>query len=318
MTDKYIVKPSRITDERGFVSSIDDYVEHNLPCGGSSGSNNNDSIVNEIMNLDNRIETVEEQVRKLKNESSANVDVNTIMNTEFDYSGYEMQIDNEKMTITPAPKDKNISMKDWLSTHEMESITLFGGMVNLNQQLQSIGTSGVMKDVDKNLTEINETYSIINFPVYLFDVAAGALVKRITFGKDFSPLGVEDSIYQLVRIHNATQKQFEFFYFNDYDILWNDVEAIKEQISQQQSVTATTTGGNGDALLIIDQQIATLNNTVKSHTNSIQSLDTRTGSHTASIGSLENRINELETLVNTQKTLITELQNRLTLLESTK
>ena len=48
-----------------------------------------------------------------------------------------------------------------------------------------------------------------------------------------------------------------------------------------------------------------------SHTNSIQSLDTRTGSHTASIGQLENRMVDVETQTSTNKTDISNIKTQI-------
>lgn len=59
-----------------------------------------------------------------------------------------------------------------------------------------------------------------------------------------------------------------------------------------------------------------INNTLTSHTNSIQSLDTRTGSHTASIGQLENRMTDVEVQASSNKTTITSMDEELDLLKT--
>ena len=46
--EKYLAKPTKIITENGFSYNLDNYIEHNLPCGGSSGTNNNQSINNLI------------------------------------------------------------------------------------------------------------------------------------------------------------------------------------------------------------------------------------------------------------------------------
>ena len=58
-----------------------------------------------------------------------------------------------------------------------------------------------------------------------------------------------------------------------------------------------------------------MNETITSHTNSIQSLDTRTGSHTATIGSLETRMTDVETLCNGNKSNINSAFSRIESLE---
>ena len=52
-------------------------------------------------------------------------------------------------------------------------------------------------------------------------------------------------------------------------------------------------------------KITALSNTVAGHTNTIQSLDTRTGSHTASIGQLENRMTDVDNYSKANRTMIT-------------
>ena len=58
-----------------------------------------------------------------------------------------------------------------------------------------------------------------------------------------------------------------------------------------------------------------MNETITSHTSSIQSLDTRTSSHTASIGSLETRMTDVETLCNGNKSNINSAFSRIESLE---
>ena len=306
MTDKYIVKPSRITDERGFVSSIDDYVEHNLPCGGSSGSNNNDSIVNEIMNLDNRIETVEEQVRKLKNESSG-----TCLEQNIAYKPYG-EMSKEVISFL---NNKEITDEEYTAFTNME-VTDKAKNILKNMPKVILAGRGEIELIKNKITTLDQTNNFcndytdyVNLQTYSVqrDSTSGSLYRLNENLRDIYVDGIKDLIDVV-----STNGGASYLLHRTHE---SEIASIKEQISQLQSVATSNVGGNDDALLIIDQQISSMSNTLTSHTNSIQSLDTRTGSHTASIGSLENRINELETLVNSQKTIISELQSRLTLLE---
>lgn len=56
-------------------------------------------------------------------------------------------------------------------------------------------------------------------------------------------------------------------------------------------------------------------NTLTSHGNSIQSLDTRTGSHTASIGQLENRMTDVDNYSKANRTMITGVATALSNIE---
>ena len=66
----------------------------------------------------------------------------------------------------------------------------------------------------------------------------------------------------------------------------------------------------------IESKNTSQDNTLLSHTNSIQSLDTRTGSHTASIGQLENRMTDVDNYSKANRTMITGVATSLSNTES--
>ena len=85
---------------------------------------------------------------------------------------------------------------------------------------------------------------------------------------------------------------------------------LENAISQMSTMTT-----GGDDLLVIDQQISTLNNRVTLLENNTTTNTTKIGVHTTDIAAMLNRIVDLETTVQTQSRLISELTTRLEALE---
>ena len=404
--DKYIVKPSRIIDEKGYVSSIDDYLEHNLPCGGSSGSTNNDSIVNELMNLDARVETLEEKIKNngstgasgssseinnrvetLENtlnfqtfdfpfydtitgqyneftQSNTNtifadrefrtvetvmnaidqltmqsinnrqviennqsrigkiemlnkiVTIDDVLNTEFDYTGYEGNPSGEVVE-----KNRRTSIKSWIIEFEYATVYLSALLVvQLMEPIQTFMDLSKHKeeyyDVDMNYEIITgQQYTLANMPIYFFISRLGEMKDLYLFGNNVSndkPEGfsVMDSIHKLICMHNASVKDFEYFYNNDVKTMKEQISQLATYVAEAQSAVATMTTG-GDDLIVIDQQISTLSNRVTLLENNTTNNTTKIGVNTTDIAALLNRIVDLETTVQAQAQLISEMKSKL-------
>ena len=110
-----------------------------------------------------------------------------------------------------------------------------------------------------------------------------------------------------------TLAQVAYKPYMEIDVTKKKINAIEEQISQLQSVNATS---SSDDLIVIDQQLSTLNNRVTLMENNVSNNTTKIGVHTTDIAALQNRIVDLETTVNTQSQLISELTARLDVLET--
>ena len=241
--DKYLVKPTKIVDENGYVFSIDDYVSNKLPCGGSSGSSNG-SIINEIINLDSRVETLEESIIELYHSN---------VNIERDISVLKSQ-----------------SSTDY-STQINSIITSMGDM---QDQIDAANTR--MDDFETRHWPSTGGSSSCNCP-------------------------------------SDTKERLEAIEAYDLDYISRTVDDIDRRVYELEAAAISTTGG--DELLVIDQQISTLNKRVTVIENNTTTNTTKIGVHTTDIAALQNRIVDLETIVQTQSRLISELTTRIELLE---
>ena len=261
--DKYLVKPTKIVDEHGYVYSIDDYVSNNLPCGGSSGSTNNSSIVNEIMNLDQRIETLEEEY---------------------------LECDSNFKDMTK----KILIMEGQISELGSGSTT---GTTSFEYTVTQYGCANDMYGY-KDYKPISRMV-VVSIPDALDVIQSNIAVNK-----------------EIISDHTTKIKAI-----NDYDLDYmsreiDDMGRAIYDLEQAISQMSTMSTG-GDDLIVIDQQISTLNNRVTLLENNTTTNTTKIGVHTTDISAMLNRIVDLETTVQTQSRLISELTSRIEILEST-
>ena len=113
-----------------------------------------------------------------------------------------------------------------------------------------------------------------------------------------------------------TKERLEAIEAYDLDYISRTVDDIDRRVYELESAAISTTGG--DELLVIDQQISTLNKRVTVIENNTTTNTTKIGVHTTDIAALQNRIVDLETTVQAQTRLISELTTRLENLEGQK
>ena len=375
--DKYLAKPTKIITENGFSYNLDNYIEHNLPCGGSSGTNNNQSINNLIAEIDARVEALEGQ----------NV---SCLDKELSLSPF-MICSDEALTLWQLDKNQTLTntVSMWIDTISNAAYAAYFENDVIKNKINPL------KDLNltiKRYTSFNDsdmTYSLRDFPIYLYN--AGLEIYDMnygTFGRNAEIFSIPDALHTLIDLHNLTQHntniimngfvipmyedietlktssgngdggkcletnitalpyeavsdeaialnsgyalrkdlpmtrsttdwiktlaRIAYAPFMELPIINNKFATIQEQISQLQSSAASTTG---DDLLVIDQQLSTLNNRVTLMENNVSNNTTKIGVHTTDIAAMQNRIVDLETTVNTQSQLINELISRIEALE---
>ena len=118
---------------------------------------------------------------------------------------------------------------------------------------------------------------------------------------------ITDEQYQEFKNQTTTQSA--------KDLLEDTGEIIAAVFAELQlnknKITALEQGGSGSSV-----DLTQINNTLTSHTNSIQSLDTRSGSNTAAIGQLENRMTDVEVQSSANKNNIASHSLRIDALEN--
>ena len=118
---------------------------------------------------------------------------------------------------------------------------------------------------------------------------------------------ITDEQYQEFKNQTTTQSA--------KDLLEDTGEIIAAMFVELQlnknKITALEQGGSGSSV-----DLTQINNTLTSHTNSIQSLDTRSGSNTAAIGQLENRMTDVEVQSSANKTNLASHSLRIDALEN--
>ena len=256
--NKYLVKPTKIIDEKGYKQTLDDYIENNLPSGGSSGSNNNQDVNELIAAIDARLETLEQNaIKKTHNVGSVIMNKPTNQNNPLTYSDGNSLILNSINFTTQSVAD----LIDVVNNHRSRLVTL-----------ESNNTSSTPTVTETVIQQRANTR-----------IDGGYYELASNYDKDFTINDVDD-------IH---------YIMNENDtILYQVVRSNTERIKNLEANTTET-------------DLTAINNTLTSHTNSIQSLDTRTGSHTASIGQLENRLTDNQTLANGNKTSVINMNKNL-------
>lgn len=325
--DKYLAKPTKIITENGFSYNLDNYIEHNLPCGGSSGTNNNQSVNNLIAEIDARVESLEEQVTNditiIENRINPLKDLNLTIKRYTSFNDADMTYSlrdfpiylynagleiydmnygtfgrNAEIFTIPDALHSLIDLHN-LTQHNT-NIIMNGFVIPMYEDIESLKTSSGGKCLETTITAL---------PYEAVSDEAIALNSGYALRKDLPMTRpTTDWIKTLARIAYAP--------FMELPIINNKFTTIQEQISQLQSSAASTTGG--EDLLVIDQQLSTLNNRVTLMENNVSNNTTKIGVHTTDIAALQNRIVDLETTVNTQSQLINELISRIDVLEAKK
>lgn len=254
--NKYLVKPTKIIDEKGYKQTLDDYIENNLPSGGNSGEDNNQEVNELIAAIDSRVETLEQNtIKKTHNIATVIMDKPTSQDNLLTYSNGNSLILDSINSTTQSVAD----LIDVVNNHRSRLVTL-----EANNTSSSTPTVTETVIQQKANTRVDGGY---------YELDSG-------YDKDFTINDVDDIHY--IMNQNDT-------------VLCQVVGSNTERIKKLEANTLTET------------DLTAINNTLTTHTNTLQSLDTRTGSHTASIGQLENKMTDVETLANGNKTkLITE------------
>ena len=230
----------------------------------------------------------------------------------------------QKITTTPYKEATDEAIQYYYGYNLSKNDTMTRTVTNWIETLAQVAYKGYMEvDVTKQkITALEEQISqlqsvdVSSFTDQIFkteittipyrNVSSPAIeYYRETFG---------DEVSQSTEVIKTLEEWIKDLARHSY-MGYLEVIYVKEQISQLQSVQATSVS-SGDDSIVIDQQLSTLNNKVTLIENNVSNNTNKIGVNATDISLLQNRIVDLETTVNTQSQLINELLTRIEAIES--
>ena len=329
--DKYLVKPTKIIDENGYSQTITEHVvTHSSGTSGGADQAQINALSKRVYDLEqvngpinDRIDEAEATANDAKHTADIAHNVAKEVYDDFDMlnsvaanaeklaleAKYSSETNAEEMTSLKA---RVADLEETAGTSTVVSVgnsdmgfasefTECGlpGVTSVKAEWGDEGRS-LMFDAKSHLGDVIEEL------MYVTASGISSIHNRVSTLENSSSSGSVDVLKtqitttpMLMISDEAEAKLKEIS--PDFDRNMKNTLDLETTINQSVlSGAAAVT----DVEYVIKPLLNEHSNALLSHTNSIQSLDTRTGSHTASIGQLENRMTDVEAQSNTNKSTL--------------
>lgn len=336
--NKYLVKPTKIIDERGFVYSADTLDE-------TSGFNDLKKKIDELNTesilalqdrvyalettngyINDRIDTAETNANEAKN--TANIAHNSVTSMITDFNVVAKDTETAKSTAIENKADILSLCADYENLKSrVEDLEDTGGQAS--EPIVGKSKIGYLSDFT-GYVDGGSYYVVANWgsearSLYFdTDTLLGDVLEEIMYcvsdglsEHETRIKSLEDGSGTTSGSGNCLDQELTIKPYEDTGSLGEDMGLdLEEEMTATAKDWIDTSITNmwriatnmqyllGNVQTVVSEH----DNKITSNTNTIQSLDTRTGSHTASIGSLENRMTDAETTINSNKSRISLLE----------